>query len=252
MNRALPCLALAGCVFLTGCISNDARPDPPGGAEVNYSAAEHYATDESVYIPASASASVVAAAQQTTASAGLTEASAETEEIAPVVAASSAASSVTVGSAAPVTEVTTTPDAETDLNVFYDETHEKFDLSEDELGFLDYTLIVGDSICSGFSEYGIVPSQIVAAKGNLGARSFFDYTFRFRGRDDQTYEQVMKAANPRYVLLSMGMNDVNMVTRTLFVSITAPLLTRPLQGQRRMFLSPPLPLFAANSAETVL
>ena len=82
----------------------------------------------------------------------------------------------------PTAEVTTTPDADSDFDIFYSEVHEQFDLSEEELSFVDYSLFVGDSICSGFAEYGIIPREHVAAKGNLGSRSFFDYTFKFRGK----------------------------------------------------------------------
>ena len=107
-------------------------------------------------------------------------------------------------------------DMNNDFDMFYEAVHDKFELTGEELSFVDYSLFVGDSICSGFSEYGIVPHEHVAAKGNLGSRSFFDYTFKYRGWESRTYDQVLKSANPRYVFLSMGMNDVNMVDEATY------------------------------------
>ena len=175
----------AACVLLTGCSSTDERSQP--------------GTVIQDLVTSSTTAS-------TTATGDISEHSAsESCSTEPADTVSTSAIQV------PTAEVTTTPDADSDFDIFYSEVHEQFDLSEEELKFVDYTLFVGDSICSGFAEYGIVPREHVAAKGNLGSRSFFDYTFKFRGKEDQTYEQVLKAGKPRYVLLSMGMNDVNMV-----------------------------------------
>lgn len=151
----------------------------------------------------------------------------------------------------PTAEVTTTPDADNNFDIFYEEVHEQFDLSEEELSFVDYSLFVGDSICSGFAEYGIIPREHVAAKGNLGSRSFFDYTFKFRGKEDQTYEQVLKTSKPRYVLLSMGMNDVNMVYEQTYCENYRKVIQATLDGSNTdVFVAAITPVcskFCANS-----
>lgn len=185
MKYKLYCALTAACVLLTGCSSTDERSQP--------------GTVIQDLVTSSTTASTTATGDISAHSAS---GNCSTE---PADTVSTSAIQI------PTAEVTTTPDADSDFDIFYSEVHEQFDLSEEELKFVDYTLLVGDSICSGFAEYGIVPREHVAAKGNLGSRSFFDYTFKFRGKEDQTYEQVLKAGKPRYVLLSMGMNDVNMV-----------------------------------------
>ncbi len=111
----------------------------------------------------------------------------------------------------PAIQTITTPNADNNFEIFFSEVSEQFALTDEEKSFVEYSLFVGDSICSGFGVYGIVPWDYVAAKGNLGSRSFFDYSFSFRDKEEQSYAKVLKTAKPRYVFLSMGMNDVNMV-----------------------------------------
>ncbi len=180
---------LAACLLLTGCSSNDKKP------EINI------AMEDLITLGTTATPSTGSVLPQESMAADK-----------PVSVSSASASKVQI----PTAEVTTTPDADSDFSIFYSEVHEQFDLSEDELSFVDYSLFVGDSICSGFSEYGVIPREHVAAKGNLGSRSFFDYTFSSRGTADQTYEEVLTSSQPRYVLLSMGMNDVNMVSEQTY------------------------------------
>lgn len=183
MKKRIVTAALTGALLLTGCSSPEQKPD------TSSSLVEQLVTS-------------------TSATPGTTttphEKESEPEE---------KSETSTTTTAAPVTtpEVTTTPNADSDFNIFYSEVNEQFLLSEDEKNFVEYSLFVGDSICSGFGAYGIVPWDYVAAKGSLGSRSFYDYKFSFRDKEEQTYAQVLKTAKPRYVFLSMGMNDVNMV-----------------------------------------
>lgn len=77
--------------------------------------------------------------------------------------------------------------------------------------FLSDTVFVGDSICSGLRVYHVLPDDNCIAKGSVGARSIFDYTFDVRGNEfGLTY--ALTVLNPKYVVFSMGMNDVNMTT----------------------------------------
>ena len=204
--------ALAVCFLCAGCTSTDSKPD------------------------SSKRDQELMAGLVTGSYAETSAAMADAEEVSPVEinGGDTEASDGELPAVPPVTppaaEVTTSPDADNDFNIFYSEVHDQFDLSVEELGFVDYSLFVGDSICSGFSEYGIVSADHVAAKGNLGSRSFFDYTFKFRGRENLTYEQVLKIARPRYVFLSMGMNDVNMVYEETYCENYRRVIEATLEG----------------------
>ena len=73
------------------------------------------------------------------------------------------------------------------------------------------TVYVGDSICSGFRVYGILPPNNNLAVGNVGARSIFDYSFTVNG---SSYDLItaLKLVDPSFVVFSMGMNDINMTS----------------------------------------
>lgn len=217
---AAVCLA---CALLSGCASTEQKPDISNASMGDLVTSTTPATGGTVSITTPEETSQAAQPEDTTAT---------TVQI-------------------PTAEVTTTPDADNNFDIFYDEVHEQFDLSEEELSFVDYSLFVGDSICSGFAEYGIIPREHVAAKGNLGSRSFFDYTFKFRGKEDQTYAQVLKTSKPRYVLLSMGMNDVNMVYEQTYCENYREVIQATLDGSDAdVFVAAITPVcskFCANS-----
>ena len=84
-------------------------------------------------------------------------------------------------------------------------------LAADEEEAFAKTVFVGDSICSGFRTYGVMPANNNLAVGNVGARSIFDYTFRV---DDEEYDLItaLKLVAPTFVVFSMGMNDINMTS----------------------------------------
>lgn len=88
-------------------------------------------------------------------------------------------------------------------------------LTEQDYAFLSDTVFVGDSICSGLRVYKILPDDNVVAKGCVGARNIFDYTFPVRGNEfGVSYS--LSLLKPKYVVFSMGMNDVNMTTPEQF------------------------------------
>ena len=84
-------------------------------------------------------------------------------------------------------------------------------LTAQDYAFLSDTVFVGDSICSGLRVYKILPDDNVVAKGCVAARNIFDYTFPVRGREfGVSYS--LSLLKPKYVIFSMGMNDINMTT----------------------------------------
>ena len=220
-------------ILLSGCASADIRPE---------SVSQH---DQELI------SGLVSGTRPDTLSAGSggeeTEPAEPEEDVTVSVTSSTPQHSVEI----PPVEVATTPDADSDFNIFYSEVHDQFVLSEEEMSFVEHTLFVGDSICSGFSEYGIISPDRVAAKGNLGSRSFFDYSFKFRGRVDLTYEQVLKLSRPRYVILSMGMNDVNMVNEETYCENYRKVIEATLSGSKaEVFVAAITPVcskFCANS-----
>lgn len=231
MKYIFACAALAACVLLAGCASADSKPatDAQRGSEL----IAELVTGTHPQTPASDS-----------------EDDQPVEIIVEDVPDVDGAASQPVVEI-PTAEVTTSADADNNFDIFYSEVYDQFALSEKEMSFVDHSLFVGDSICSGFSEYGIVSSDHVAAKGNLGSRSFFDYTFKFRGREDLTYEQVLKIARPRYVFLSMGMNDVNMVYEDTYCENYRKVIEATLNGSNaEVFVAAITPVcskFCANS-----
>ena len=77
--------------------------------------------------------------------------------------------------------------------------------------FLSDTVFVGDSICSGLKVYHVLPDDNCMAKGSVGARSIFDYKFDVRG-NEFTLTYGLTVLQPKFVVFSMGMNDINMTT----------------------------------------
>ena len=118
--------------------------------------------------------------------------------------------SLTSASAAPVTEITigeipvpetTAPPPEPD----------EHGLTPQDYAFLHDTVFVGDSICSGLRVYGILPDDNVVAKGSVGVRNIFENKFPVREREfGVSYSLYL--LEPRYVVFSMGMNDIRMTT----------------------------------------
>ena len=99
--------ALAACVMLSGCSSTESRPE----------------------VSASMEDLVSAGSTSVTTATGDVESQVPQAEKPDSTSGEATTSSVQV----PTAEVTTTPDADSDFDIFYSEVHEQFDLSEEEL-----------------------------------------------------------------------------------------------------------------------
>lgn len=95
------------------------------------------------------------------------------------------------------------------LDTFYIDEYGAYKLTRAEREFANNSVFVGDSICSGFSVYNTVYPENVLARGSLAAWSFFDYKF-YVGDKEVDYPTALALTQPKYVFLSMGMNDINM------------------------------------------
>ncbi len=241
MKYIFSCAALAVCVLLSGCAATDHITD------LN----DSYNSELISGLVSASAGAEPDAETSASGSASYTETDTPVEVVTDVPELPEVPTASQPPIVVPTAEVSTTPDADGDFDIFYSEVGDQFVLSDEEMSFIEHSLLVGDSICSGFSEYGIVPHEYVAAKGNLGSRSFFDYTFKFRGKEEQTYAKVLKAAKPRYVFLSMGMNDVNMVSEEQYCENYRGVIQATLDGSNaEVFVAAITPIcsnFCANS-----
>lgn len=98
-------------------------------------------------------------------------------------------------------------------------------LTESDQAFLADCVFVGDSICSGLSAYKILSASHVVAKGSVGVRSIFDYTFKVSG-GSYGVVQALSILKPKYVIFSMGMNDINMTSAQKYCENYKNLLTK--------------------------
>ena len=88
--------------------------------------------------------------------------------------------------------------------------------------------IVGDSIASGFGVYDALNNSYDFATGNLAARSITEYNFSY-DEANGTYIDALTAAQPAYIYLSMGMNDVNIITSDEYAEIYRGIITDVMQ-----------------------
>lgn len=90
-----------------------------------------------------------------------------------------------------------------------------YSFDNDELVQLSDCAFVGDSICSGLFVYDVLPKDMVVATGNVGIRSLREYTFDING-GTYTALEALKVIDPKYVIFSMGMNDINMTSEETY------------------------------------
>lgn len=97
----------------------------------------------------------------------------------------------------------------------YDPEHDTYIPTAEEKRLGEESLFVGDSICSGFSAWGVLESKNVFAVGNVAAWSLLDYDMYYRDKPAKLVP-VLKQAKPRRVFFWMGMNDVNLTSSEQF------------------------------------
>lgn len=119
------------------------------------------------------------------------------------------------------------------LDTFYIDEYAAYDISAADREFTKRSIFVGDSICRGYSEYNVVGDKHVYARGNLGARSFYDYMFYYGEEQEEiTYSEVLRRTEPEFVFLSMGMNDINMTTEEQFCENYSVIIDQTLAESR--------------------
>lgn len=96
-----------------------------------------------------------------------------------------------------------------DSYINYDISTDTYYLTEEEERVGSESLFVGDSICLGFSTWGVVDIKNVYATGNVGARNLFDYEMYYLNSPAK-FLDVLDSVKPKHIFFWMGMNDVNM------------------------------------------
>ena len=97
----------------------------------------------------------------------------------------------------------------------YDPKNDTYILSDEEKRLGEESLFVGDSICSGFSAWGVLKSKNVYAVGNVAARNLLDYDMYYQNSPAKLVP-VLEEAKPRRVFFWMGMNDVNITSAEVY------------------------------------
>lgn len=106
----------------------------------------------------------------------------------------------------------TSSDVTTSMEVPTLKSYEEYDAN-----FLKQLVIVGDSIASGFNTYDRLPSEQVLAVGSLGARNIHTFEFTIDGQELDILD-ALSVKQPKYIFMSMGMNDINLSTSEEFVN----------------------------------
>lgn len=79
-------------------------------------------------------------------------------------------------------------------------------------------VVIGDSIASGYHLYGFIPEEHGLATGNAAIRSLHDYTYSYDGQENMDVTEIIGKMQPGYILMSMGMNDINLLSEEEFKS----------------------------------
>lgn len=190
----------AALLMLTGCTRDISQTLPPE-------------------ITAESSDTEASSSEQTT----TTEASSATSQ---KTNATLGTSLTTTTTEAPETEISAGEEyTVTDESTGVEEVYREYVLTDKYNEFISQCVFVGDSICSGLKAYSILPASQVLAQGNVAARSIFDYEFKVNGAKMSILAALVDL-KPKYVVFSMGMNDVNITSEKTFCDNYGDLLSQ--------------------------
>lgn len=100
---------------------------------------------------------------------------------------------------------------------------DKNSFSDAQEKFIESCFFMGDSICSGFSMYGL--SESCCAKAGVAARNINDFTFEFEGAQVAPLTAAVNSGKKNLVFL-MGINDVNIESAEEFAEYYDSFLKR--------------------------
>jgi len=85
------------------------------------------------------------------------------------------------------------------------------------------TLFIGDSIITGLRKSGTVPPEHVAALVGLGVRHVMETVFNVDGTEMDAVTAA-ETIQPKHIICSFGLNDINLVDEETFLSLYGVLL----------------------------
>lgn len=126
--------------------------------------------------------------------------------------------------------------------------YDGYSFTDSQKALISNCAFVGDSICSGLYVYGVLPQNIVVAVGNVGIRSIDDYTFKVNGGEYNALDALTVIA-PKYVIFSMGMNDINITSAETYCENYLDMLKRTHERlpQSKLYVASITPIDAASS-----
>lgn len=126
--------------------------------------------------------------------------------------------------------------------------YDGYSFTDSQKALISNCAFVGDSICSGLYVYGVLPQDIVVAVGNVGIRSIDDYTFKVNGREYNAVD-ALEVIAPKYVIFSMGMNDINMTSAETYCENYLNMLERTHERlpQSKLYVASITPIDSASS-----
>ena len=100
-----------------------------------------------------------------------------------------------------------------------------YKFSDEYNEFLEGVVFIGDSVCYGLELYDYMPDNNVLAVGSVAARNIFEFGFDVNGTEYSITDAV-QLVDPKVVICSMGINDVNLSTEEQFCENYMMLLDR--------------------------
>jgi len=97
--------------------------------------------------------------------------------------------------------------------------------------------IVGDSICKGYSVYGRLKEDNVLAVGSVGIRNVLQADFEYQGYKLKLTD-ILGRKKPKYIFISLGMNDVNLVSEEQYISDYRNLISEIQQATPTSYIIP--------------
>lgn len=117
-------------------------------------------------------------------------------------------------------------DGESKFDSFYQSDNTKAlykNFSQEEINLIKQLTFVGDSVCSGLKVYKYMPTDQVLAEGCAAPWNIFDVHtmgvnvwFHYYGQATD-FKSAYKAASPKIVICSMGINEVNISSTENYV-----------------------------------
>lgn len=147
------------------------------------------------------------------------------------------------------TPTATLPQPSSQISVSIDlPDYDGYSFTDSQKALISNCAFVGDSICSGLYVYGVLPQDIVVAVGNVGIRSIDDYTFKVNGGEYNALD-ALKVIAPKYVIFSMGMNDINITSAETYCENYLNMLkrTHDILPQSKLYVASITPIDAASS-----